>query len=139
LKITLQLCKANTFSKVEEREKRGEEKNYRMSFSVPWRPTRVATPCRGGTMLWMPSRKATNGHQKTPHTPPKGRRRLPLVDACSAHTNYFFLNYTKSKTPLIPWDNSKKTKVKKPKMPLDLRQKNSWPQELYDNYTVQKI
>jgi hypothetical protein len=124
LKITLQLCKANTLSKVEEREKKGEEKNYRMSFSVPWRPTRVAPPCRGGTMLWMPSQKATNGHQKTPHTLPKGRKRLPLVDACSAHTNYFLKKIIQR--PKHPWSHEiipRKPKLKNSKCPLILGKK----------------
>jgi hypothetical protein len=42
---------------------------------------------------------------------------------CCTHQLFFLLNYRKTKTPLTPWDNSKKIKIKKPKMPLDLGEK----------------
>jgi len=47
LRTTLQSYKSNTLFEVEEREKRGKEKNYYQSSFMPWMSTRTAPPCRG--------------------------------------------------------------------------------------------
>jgi hypothetical protein len=67
--------------------------------------------------------KATNVHQEALQAPLKGCGRLPLAGVCSARSYYFFFNYRNIKTPLTSRDNFKKTEVKKPKKPLDLRPK----------------
>jgi len=47
---------------VEEREKREEEKDYRKSSSVPWRPTRTGPPYRGGHDASDPFVEGYNGY-----------------------------------------------------------------------------
>jgi hypothetical protein len=127
LKTTLQFCKANTPFEVEEREKR-REKNCRRS-SMLWMAT-----CAGhhveGTLLWTVPQKATNDHWEVPLAPPKKNGSLSLVGACSASVNHFFFNYRKIRTPLTPRDNCKKTNVKRPKVPLDLKQKKLTPRTI---------
>lgn len=45
----------------------------------------------GGTMLWMPRRKATYSHWEALHVLPKKHGRLPLACTCYATcTSYFF-------------------------------------------------
>jgi hypothetical protein len=69
----------------------------------------------GDTLLQIPPQKAANDHWKKSHTPSKGRL------LCTYQPLFF--NYRKTRIPLTPQDYYKKTKVKKPIEPLDLRQK----------------
>jgi hypothetical protein len=48
------------------------------------------------------------------------------------------LNYRKARTPLTPQDNSRKNKVKKSKIPLDLRQKKKVDHKDYTIITLYK-
>jgi hypothetical protein len=78
------------------------------------------------TMLRMLLRKANNGHREVPHAP----------------TNFF--KYRKIITLLTPWDNSKKNEGKKPKKPLNHRQKKVDPKSyavitVYKKYENSKI
>jgi hypothetical protein len=99
--ITLQFCKANTPFEVNEREKLlSKILNVMGCRHIP------AHHVEGGALLWMPPRKAINDYWKAMHTP-----------------TIFFFNYRKTRTLLTPLDNYKKTKAKKPKTPLNLRQK----------------
>jgi hypothetical protein len=122
LRITLQ--GQHTFWDGGERnEGRGE--NYRQNSSIPWRPARADSQCR----RWHNALDAAaEGHLQ----PLGGTARAAqkawasptcLHMLCYMHQLLFLLNYSKTKTLLTPWDNFKKTKIKKLKMPLTLGKK----------------
>jgi hypothetical protein len=69
-------------------------------------PTHTGPSCKG----WCTTLDAT----------PEGYQQL-LENRCTHQL--FFFNYRKTRTLLTPLDNYKKTKAKKPKTPLNLRQK----------------
>jgi hypothetical protein len=105
LRTTLQFYKASTPIEVDEREKMGGRKI--IAGAHPCHGCRHAPPhhFEGGVLLWTPPRKAIDDHWEVPHA---------LI---------IFFYYQKIRIPLIPWDNCKKTDVKRLKVPLDFRQK----------------
>ena len=114
MRTTLQFFKANTHFEVEEREKMGEEKYYCQNFSVSWRPTHTGPPCRG----WRDVLDSTvKGYQQPPGGAARAIQRVQSAFhllARALHTPTTFFNYKKTRTPLTPLDNFKKTEVKKP-------------------------
>jgi hypothetical protein len=80
------------------------EKNYSWSFSVPLRPTRAGSSYRE----W---HDASNAAMESYQRPPRGAAYV------------IFFNYKNIKTPMIPEDNSEKTKVKNLKCPLTLHKR----------------
>ena len=119
MRTALQFYKASTPIEMDEREKMWGRKI--IVGAHPCHGCRHAPPhhFEGGVLLWTPPRKAIDDHWEVPHAPSMESEYLPLVE----HALIIFFNYQKIRIPLIPWDNCKKTEVKRSKVPLDLRQK----------------